>query len=45
MHRLWRLRRQHLVVDAQLTDDGETGVEVASSTTARCRTDAAGLLP
>ena len=29
MHRLWRLRKQNLVVDAQLTDDGEAGVEVA----------------
>ena len=29
MHRLWRLRKQNLVVDAQLTDEGERGVEVA----------------
>jgi hypothetical protein len=29
MHRLWRLRKQNLVVDAQLTDEGETGAEVA----------------
>jgi hypothetical protein len=29
MHRLWRLRKQNLVVDAQLTDEGEAGVEVA----------------
>jgi hypothetical protein len=29
MHRLWRLRKQNLVVDAQLTDDGQRGAEVA----------------
>ena len=29
MHRLWRLRKQNLVVDAQLTADGDTDVEVA----------------
>ena len=29
MHRLWRLRKQNLVVDAHLIDDGERGVEVA----------------
>jgi hypothetical protein len=29
MHRLWRLRKQNLVVDAHLTDDGQRGAEVA----------------
>jgi hypothetical protein len=29
MHRLWRLRKQNLVVDAQLNDEGDAGVEIA----------------
>jgi hypothetical protein len=29
MHRLWRLRKQNLVVDAQLNDEGAAGVEIA----------------
>jgi hypothetical protein len=28
MHRLWRLRKQNLVVDAQVRDEGEAGVEI-----------------
>ena len=29
MHRLWRLRKQHLFVDAQISDEGDAGVEIA----------------
>jgi hypothetical protein len=29
MQRLWRLRKQNLVVDAQVRDEGEGGVEIA----------------
>jgi hypothetical protein len=29
MHRLWRLRKQTLFVDAQIRDEAENGVEVA----------------
>jgi hypothetical protein len=29
MHRLWRLRKQALFVDAQIRDEAENGVEVA----------------
>jgi hypothetical protein len=29
MHRLWRLRKQTLVVDAQIRDEAENGVEIA----------------
>ena len=29
MHRLWRLRKQNLVVDAQVSDKGDAGFEVA----------------
>jgi hypothetical protein len=29
MHRLWRLRKQNLVVDAQIHDAAGNGVEVA----------------
>ena len=29
MHRLWRLRKQNLFVDAQINDEGDAGVEVA----------------
>jgi hypothetical protein len=29
MHRLWRLRKQNLVVDAEMRDEGTLGVEIA----------------
>ena len=29
MHRLWRLRKQNLVVDAQVRDAGDAGFEIA----------------
>ena len=29
MHRLWRLRKQNLVVDAQIRDEADNGVEVS----------------
>ena len=29
MDRLWRLRKQNLFVDAQITDEGAAGVEIA----------------
>ena len=29
MHRLWRLRKQDLFVDAQINDEGDAGVEIA----------------
>jgi hypothetical protein len=29
MHRLWRLRKQNLFVDAQIDDQGDAGVEIA----------------
>jgi len=29
MHRLWRLRKQNLFVDAQIDDEGDAGVEIA----------------
>ena len=29
MQRLWRLRKHNLVVDAQVRDDGEAGIEIA----------------
>ena len=29
MHRLWRLRKHNLFVDAQLNDEGAAGVEIA----------------
>jgi len=28
MHRLWRLRKQDLFVDAQIGDEGDAGVEI-----------------
>jgi hypothetical protein len=28
MHRLWRLRKQNVSVDAHLRDEGEAGVEI-----------------
>jgi hypothetical protein len=29
MHRLWRLRKQNLFVDAQMRDEGPDGFEIA----------------
>jgi hypothetical protein len=29
MHRLWRLRKQDRFVDAQISDEGDAGVEIA----------------
>jgi hypothetical protein len=29
MHRLWRLRKQNLFVDAEVRDQGAAGVEIA----------------
>ena len=29
MHRLWRLRKQNLVIDAQVRDEDDAGVEIA----------------
>jgi len=29
MHRLWRLRKQNLFVDAQIRDEGRDGFEIA----------------
>ena len=31
MHRLWRLRKQNVSIDAHLRDDGEAGVELSLS--------------
>jgi hypothetical protein len=31
MHRLWRLRKQNVSVDAHLRDDGAQGVEISFS--------------